>query len=311
MVAEPLSAPFVFETLGPREVQASFRVGDSWCRLRSLELPSGLRLSITSGCYEAGFAIAVVQPPTELDVVTSRGAAVLARTAEGRELTLGGDSYHLSRAERALPLSVYATSERPFESVAVSCSRERLRELLGAARLPESVAALEEASNGFGLSRRTTTPALAQLLEEIAGAGVSGRARLLWHEAKALELLALVTDELEDADSGRASRLSRRDVERLERVRVTLLRRLEDPPRLAALARDAGFSETKLKVAFRERFGSPIFSWLRRARLNEARRLLVARAGNVTEVATRVGYQNPSKFAAAFRRQFGVSPSDV
>ena len=29
----------------------------------------------------------------------------------------------------------------------------------------------------------------------------------------------------------------------------------------------------------------------------------------VTEVAQRVGYSNPSKFAAAFRRRFGMSPS--
>jgi AraC-like DNA-binding protein len=31
----------------------------------------------------------------------------------------------------------------------------------------------------------------------------------------------------------------------------------------------------------------------------------------VTEVAQRVGYENPSKFAAAFRRQFGLSPSSL
>ncbi|WP_437947622.1 helix-turn-helix domain-containing protein [Sorangium sp. So ce296] len=35
------------------------------------------------------------------------------------------------------------------------------------------------------------------------------------------------------------------------------------------------------------------------------------RACNVTEVAQRVGYENPSKFAAAFRKRFGVPPSTV
>jgi AraC-like DNA-binding protein len=43
--------------------------------------------------------------------------------------------------------------------------------------------------------------------------------------------------------------------------------------------------------------------------MEEARRLLLERHLNVTEVAQRVGYVNPSKFAAAFRRQFGMSPS--
>jgi AraC-like DNA-binding protein len=45
--------------------------------------------------------------------------------------------------------------------------------------------------------------------------------------------------------------------------------------------------------------------------LDAARRLLREGRYNVTEVALRVGYTNPSKFAAAFKAQFGVSPSQV
>ena len=51
--------------------------------------------------------------------------------------------------------------------------------------------------------------------------------------------------------------------------------------------------------------------YLRRRRLEEAMQLLETGRYAVTEVATRVGYDNPSAFAAAFREQFGVSPSRV
>jgi AraC-like DNA-binding protein len=70
-------------------------------------------------------------------------------------------------------------------------------------------------------------------------------------------------------------------------------------------------SETKLKQGFVALFGSPVFSYLRRERLAAARRLLLAGGLGVTEVADRVGYQNPSKFAAAFRLEFGVTPSSL
>ena len=71
----------------------------------------------------------------------------------------------------------------------------------------------------------------------------------------------------------------------------------------------AGFNETLLKGRFRALFGTSVFAYLRQIRMEEARRLLLERHLNVTEVAQRVGYANPSKFAAAFRRQFGKSPS--
>lgn len=94
-------------------------------------------------------------------------------------------------------------------------------------------------------------------------------------------------------------------------ARSILLARMTAPPRLPELARLAGLNEAKLKAGFRARFGDTVYGTLRRHRLDEARRLLGEGRCNVTEVALRVGYSNPSKFAAAFKAAFGVSPSHV
>ena len=96
-----------------------------------------------------------------------------------------------------------------------------------------------------------------------------------------------------------------------ERFGVRMLERAEDPPTLAELARQAGFSATKLKLAFRQVFGTSLFSYSRRARLERARTMLLEQHLSVSYVARSVGYANPSKFAAAFRRQFGMSPSEL
>jgi AraC-like DNA-binding protein len=149
-------------------------------------------------------------------------------------------------------------------------------------------------------------PRLLRLLEEIVNADVKGPSRLLWHEAKSLELIAAMTDDLVDTET---TRLSPTELDRLERVRRCLVEHLAEPPTLAELARTAGFNTTKLKAAFRTRFGTSVFAYLRRARMEHARQLLSNRDLSVSEVALRVGYQNPSKFAAAFRREFGISPS--
>ncbi|MBI2815035.1 MAG: helix-turn-helix transcriptional regulator [Opitutae bacterium] len=83
---------------------------------------------------------------------------------------------------------------------------------------------------------------------------------------------------------------------------------LANPPTLAALARQAGLSETSLKRGFRRQFGQTVFGRLRARRMLRARALLESGDCTVLEAATRVGYSNPSNFAAAFRREFGLNP---
>lgn len=208
-------------------------------------------------------------------------------------------------------MRVRPTDEAQMECVSISMSARRLRELLGVSELPEPFRGVTESNDLHPLVSQAMTSGLFRLLDEIVNADVKGAARRLWHEAKSLELIALMTDELGDTVKASAPLLSAHDVDRLERVRGCLVERLAEPPTLAELARTAGFSQTKLKGGFRARFGTSVFAYLRQARLEEARRLLLARHLNVTEAALRVGYANPSKFAAAFRRQFGLSPSEL
>lgn len=95
------------------------------------------------------------------------------------------------------------------------------------------------------------------------------------------------------------------------RVRLAaeiLQRHLENPPSLAALAVEVGLSETTLKRGFHRVFGTTVFGYVRQQRMAKARHLLELGAATVIEAATLVGYSNPSNFATAFRRQFGLNP---
>jgi AraC-like DNA-binding protein len=88
----------------------------------------------------------------------------------------------------------------------------------------------------------------------------------------------------------------------------TLKRELESPPTLALLARSSGLSESSLKRGFQQVFGTTVFGYLRARRMERARTLLHRGEATVLEAATLVGYSNPSNFASAFRRQFGLNP---
>lgn len=52
-------------------------------------------------------------------------------------------------------------------------------------------------------------------------------------------------------------------------------------------------------------------SYLRRTRLRHALELLAATDISIGEVAVRVGYREASQFTKAFKRTYGVTPSEA
>jgi AraC-like DNA-binding protein len=95
------------------------------------------------------------------------------------------------------------------------------------------------------------------------------------------------------------------------RARAWIEDHLFEPFAIDALVRHLGASESTILRAFRKEMGVAPLAYLRRRRLEEAMQLLESGRYAVTEVATRVGYETPSAFAAAFRDQFRVAPSAV
>ncbi len=93
------------------------------------------------------------------------------------------------------------------------------------------------------------------------------------------------------------------------RARAWIEDHLFEPFKIDALVAHCHASESSVLRAFRKELGVAPVAYLRRRRLEEALQLLESGRYAVTEVATRVGYENPSAFAAAFREQFGVAPS--
>ncbi len=95
------------------------------------------------------------------------------------------------------------------------------------------------------------------------------------------------------------------------RARAWIEDHLFEPFRMAPLVRHCHASESTVLRAFRKELGVAPLVYLRRRRLEHALQLLESGRYAVTEVATRVGYENPSAFAAAFHKQFKISPSRV
>ncbi|MCV0396345.1 MAG: AraC family transcriptional regulator [Rhizobiaceae bacterium] len=71
-----------------------------------------------------------------------------------------------------------------------------------------------------------------------------------------------------------------------------------------------GLSRFEMSRAFTQAAGMPFTAYLRARRLSEAARAL-AGGGDIIAVAVEAGYGSHEAFTRAFRRQFGVTPSEV
>lgn len=76
------------------------------------------------------------------------------------------------------------------------------------------------------------------------------------------------------------------------------------------LAAELGVSVTALKMSFKSVYGAPIYQYQKDLRLQKSQQLLRETTLPVAAIAGEVGYTNPAKFSSAFKKRFGVSPTE-
>ncbi len=120
-------------------------------------------------------------------------------------------------------------------------------------------------------------------------------------------ILRVILDELRTLPSA-PLHLPRPKDRRLVRVTAALLADPADRRPLEAWARAAGASQRTLARLFLKETGLTFRAWRQRARLLHALVELAAERP-VTSVAFESGYDSPSAFIAAFKREFGPTPA--
>ncbi|MEM6500599.1 MAG: AraC family transcriptional regulator [Cyanobacteria bacterium P01_C01_bin.89] len=166
---------------------------------------------------------------------------------------------------------------------------------------------------GFQWRAQKVTPAMAIALHQILQCPYQGLTRRVYLESKTLELIALQLNQLNEDQSSLQSSptLKPEDMARIYLARDILIENLGDPPSLLALAKQAGINSFKLKQGFRQVFKTTVFGYLHAHRMEEARRLLELGQFNVTQISQAVGYAHSGKFAAAFKKKFGITPKTL
>ncbi|SDG20108.1 AraC-type DNA-binding protein [Dyadobacter soli] len=207
---------------------------------------------------------------------------------------------HAVSAVMAMP------SHTKFSSVTIAVSKRYLNQLFGHIQHPVVASVLEARDN--------------LVLETGISAGIIGTAGQMldtelpealedqYYRLKCEELLCQVFAILMQREQVAPGVMHIDDIRAIYAIRNQLQARPDEPPNIAALAREAGMSEPKLRKLFKQTFGKGVFEYYQSARMVEAARLLREKHLSVSEVGYRLGFTNLSHFSRVFEQHIGAKP---
>lgn len=150
-----------------------------------------------------------------------------------------------------------------------------------------------------------------QILNEQCGS--NSISRLLHLQSKAIEIVSLFIEKevLHKSKVYKNLKLRKEDIHKIKEAKALVTENIINPLSIEELSKVVGLNTYKLKVGFKEVYEMTIFGYLRDIRMERAKEYLLEGEMSILEVAYSVGYSNPSHFAVAFRKKYGINPSQL
>lgn len=104
------------------------------------------------------------------------------------------------------------------------------------------------------------------------------------------------------------SLVPRTQVELVKAVAEYISQNLNSKITVKQLTQEFGVSDTYLQNAFRSVYGMPVISFIRVQKMQSAAQVLIHTSRTIDEIAEEFGYENESKFSAAFKKIMGDPP---
>lgn len=148
--------------------------------------------------------------------------------------------------------------------------------------------------------------------EQISNCTYKDTIKSMYLEGKALELLSISLNNIIEKDISNINNIkfSKTEIESIYKAKEILDNNINNHITISQLSKLICLNQFKLKTGFKEIFGKPVYTYQLDRRMELARKLLQIYNIDVKQVADRIGYANSSSFSKAFRKKYGISPSN-
>ncbi len=138
--------------------------------------------------------------------------------------------------------------------------------------------------------------------------GLPPHLQLPYFKLKVQELL-LFLSMLDPEKEKKLDRYLSRQIETIQAVHQQLTERLDRRFTIEELSKQHLINTSSLKAVFKSVYGAPIAAYMKEYRIRKAAQLLRETGDNIAEIAAQVGYENHSKFTAAFKDIMQMLPT--
>lgn len=132
--------------------------------------------------------------------------------------------------------------------------------------------------------------------------------RLDYLRAKMPELFYRMKYAKTDSSYYDRNLVPRTQVEIVKAVSDYITKNLNEKITVKQLTLEFGVSDTYLQNSFRSVYGMPVISFIRTQKMQSAAQVLIHTTRTIDEIAEEFGYENESKFSAAFKKIMGDAP---
>lgn len=134
--------------------------------------------------------------------------------------------------------------------------------------------------------------------------------RVPFFKIKVLELLLFLSTLDVPQRAGERPYFYKTQVEKVKAIMALITARPERHYTLEELSAKFDFPMTSMKICFRGVYGTSMYAYIKAYRMNAAAVRLRRTKDSITSIALHMGYDNASKFSAAFKSVLGMTPSE-
>lgn len=235
---------------------------------------------------------------------------------EGRiEQELDGEFFYLMRGDCSItiqdkPVKKFRLPMKHYHGISIGIDTGIAADYFADFLSNDSIGVLKVAQHICGekpsVILRASTP-IQKIFSELYS--VKEEQRHDYIKIKLLELFYLLKHTDHAVSELEGSVVPRVQVEFVRQVAEYITRNINEKITVKTLTQQFGISDTYLQNSFRNVYGMPVISFIRAQKMQSAAQVLIHTAKSIDRIAEEFGYENESKFSAAFKKIIGDSPS--